>query len=152
MFMNNKLFTSAFQQEHDKMTSANFGAWHPYVSGNDNVVVDALPRVAEVIISARVDLRAIVEVLKADAVTFSKFPISESTSSIYCETSDQGLRSYIPVYFRKEVFHAVHASTTKHPGNKSVRNTLRWQSMSRDVNTWADRQCIACQNRRLRNM
>lgn len=67
-----------------------------HIPGQDDVVFDSLSRVAEVKIHATVDLPAIVEALKDDAVfqslktnskyTFRELPTFVSTSSIVCET------------------------------------------------------------------
>lgn len=68
------------------------------------------------------------------------------TTKISCDTSTGTPRPYLPLEFRKTVFHAIH--DLNHPGIRTTRKMVAarfiWPSMNSDVNNWT-RTCIPCQ-------
>lgn len=69
-----------------------------------------------------------------------------SDDKIWCETSTQNIRPYVPKLLRKVVFEKSH--NLSHPGIRSTRKMISsryfWPNLNKDVNRWA-KSCIQCQ-------
>ena len=65
---------------------------------------------------------------------------------LYCDTSTDTPRPFVPVHLRKLVFNALHSLS--HPGLRATRHLVSaryvWPNMNTDVNQWT-RTCLQCQ-------
>ncbi|RVE42939.1 hypothetical protein evm_012417 [Chilo suppressalis] len=130
-----------------------------HVSGNDNVVADALSRTVESIVCpTNIDFNEIARAqehdqqlrdLLAESKTKQKLQRLHSSlcsSSVYCNINKDCVRPYIPGQFMKLVFDKVH--NVSHPGIRSTKKMITqkyfWPNMNRDVNNWS-KECISCQ-------
>jgi cleavage and polyadenylation specificity factor subunit 1 len=126
VFTDHKPIIYAFQQKRDKCSPrqfnhldfvAQFTTDIRHISGQDNVVADALPRVESVTAPPSYDaladsqdgddeLRALLG--STTALRLEKLPIPGTTVSIYCDTSAGRSRPYVPAPLRLQVFQSVH--------------------------------------------
>lgn len=83
-----------------------------------------------------------------------QLPLSQE--QIWCETSTDKNRPYVPKALRKSVFEKLH--TLSHPGIRNTRKLVSsryfWPNLNKDINLWT-RSCISCQrtkvNRHIRS-
>jgi hypothetical protein len=164
IFTDHKPITYAFQQKRDKCSPRQFNRLHfiaqfttdiRHISGQDNVVADALSRVESVTAppshdalaasqDGENDLRTLLA--SSTALRLERQQIPGTTVSIYCDTSAGKPRPYVPASLRLQVFQSVHHLS--HPGTKAtarlVAQRFVWPGMQKDCRTWA-RVCQACQ-------
>lgn len=167
IFTDHKPLIYAFTQKRDKLPPqqqnqlsfiAQFTTDIQHVSGSDNVVADALSRIAAIQLPTAVDMHALAAAQPSDA-DLQEFVTNASTSlkiepvtipgsdvTLLCDVSQRTPRPLVPTTFRRPVFDSLHG--LKHPG---IRGTARlissrfvWPSMQRDCRLWA-RQCTECQ-------
>lgn len=131
-----------------------------YLAGPENVVADMLSRVEAVHASSRgIDLEDLASAQATDeellgllndpassSLQIRKCKLPMTTAEIYCDTSNDNFRPFVPATYRKKVFDAIHGLS--HP---SARSTIRlvserfvWPGMRKEVNALA-RACIPCQ-------
>jgi hypothetical protein len=157
MFSDHKPITFAFQKKRDKCSprqfnhldyNAQFTTDVRQISGQNNVVADALSRVESITAPPSHDalaesqerddeLRAL---LASDtALLLEKHQIPGTTVSIYCGTSGGKPRPYVPAPLRLQVFQSVHDQS--HPGTKAtvklVTQRFVWPGVQKDCRTWA---------------
>ena len=133
-----------------------------HIKGKDNVVADALSRIEEIAAkkSHEIDLETIAKLQSTDkelkellsnenSKKTSKFSLKEFTFpnvSIYCETSTNKNRPFVPSDLRFNVFNILHGIS--HPSIRATRKLISeryfWPSMNKNINTWA-KSCIGCQ-------
>jgi cleavage and polyadenylation specificity factor subunit 1 len=135
IFTDHKPITYAFQQKRDECSPRQFNhhdfiaqfTTDTHVSGQDNVVADALSCVGSV--TAAPSQEALTAAQNSDeelrtllaannALRLEKQPIPGTTVSIYCDTSAGKSRPYIPAPLRLQVFQFVHSLS--HPGTKAT--------------------------------
>lgn len=127
-----------------------------HVTGQDNVVADALSRVESIACPSTLNYEeiateqerdsTITELAKQSNLCLRKITLPNSNTALYCETSTQHVRPYLPLPYRKIAFDAVH--NISHPGVRGTRKLVTqkyfWPSMNKDVGAWA-KQCLRCQ-------
>jgi cleavage and polyadenylation specificity factor subunit 1 len=134
IFTDHKPLTFAFQQKRDKRSSrqfdhldfiAQFTTDIRHISGQKNVVADALSRVESVTAPPYFDALATAQtsddelqtLLQSNtALRLEKQDILGTTVSIYCDTSAGNPRPYILAQLRLQVFQSVH--NLSHPGTE----------------------------------
>lgn len=169
IYTDHKPLTYAFSQRRDKLPPvqqnqlsfiAQFTTDIQHVSGKDNVVADALSRVAtissvqitaDVLAEAQTTDAELQELLKGtSSLQLQEVPIPGSATSICCDTSTGRSRPYVPLSHRRGVFNQLH--NLSHPGIRAstrlVADRYVWPSMQRDCRTWA-RSCIHCQRAKI---
>lgn len=136
-----------------------------HISGKNNSVADALSRtVASIlpnetrinfdeIIHAQVNDVELEQLLHPSSTTSLKLrPIMTKHSSrpLWCDTSTEPKRPYIPNDWRKRIFESFHCAS--HPGIRATRDLIRqrvvWPSINKDVRKWT-RECIPCQTSKI---
>jgi cleavage and polyadenylation specificity factor subunit 1 len=165
IFTDHTPITYAFQQKRDKCSPwqfnhldfiAQFTTDIQHISGQDNIVADALSRVKPV--TAPPSYNALAALQNSDdelrtllgsttALRLEKLPIPGTTVSVYCDTSAGRSRPYAPAPLRLQVFQSVHELS--HPGTretaKLVSERFVWPSVQKDCRTWA-RACQSCKH------
>ena len=148
IFTYHKPLTYSFQKKDHQCTPRQFryldliGQYSidiSYVSGDENVVADALARIEEV--ESALDLEALAAAQKSDSdlktmdqeesnLQLKLISIPESNVSLLCDVSTSRARPYVPEQFRRRVFESIHRLS--HPGSnatmKMVTQRYVWQS------------------------
>ncbi|KAG8193720.1 hypothetical protein JTE90_005018 [Oedothorax gibbosus] len=124
-----------------------------HVDGKENVVADALSRIEEI---AVIDYHAIADAqindqeleqakINSDSLQFKSYPLPNGRS-LWCDTSTENIRPFIPKSFRKEIFQHIHGFS--HPGIKAtvgqLTNKFIWPNMKKEIREWT-KACINCQ-------
>lgn len=132
-----------------------------HVSGQDNIVADALSRVDTIeCTSSVIDFEKLAEDQNSDEelklyLNSSKHQLKEilvpnTRKAIYCEISTGIARPYLTEKFRKDAFHAIH--NLSHPGLRASRKMIKdrffWPNMNKDVGLWS-KTCINCQKAKI---
>jgi cleavage and polyadenylation specificity factor subunit 1 len=156
IFTDHKPITYAFQQKRDKCSPrqfnhldyiAQFTTDVRHISGQDNVVADALSRVEAITAAPSHDALAASQesddelqaLLVSDtALRLERQEIPGTAVSIYCDMSAGKPRPYVPAPLRLQVFQSVHGLS--HPGTKAtarlVAQRFVWPGIQKDCN-WA---------------
>ncbi|UYV77009.1 hypothetical protein LAZ67_14002807, partial [Cordylochernes scorpioides] len=128
-----------------------------HIKGQDNIVADALSRIEELTL---LDYDEIAERQKNDeelrnlqstskSLNFKQYPLS-SGKYLWCDTSTNHIRPYIPESFRFRMFQQIHGLS--HPGIRSTVKQMSskfiWTSIKKDVQQWS-RCCIPCQKNKV---
>ncbi|GBN03486.1 Gag-Pol polyprotein [Araneus ventricosus] len=145
---------SSRQQRHSEYIS-QFTTTIRHEVGNANVVADALSRISEISIpGADFQQMALAQTTDEELQTLLKSNIGlklqllpiDNECALYCDTSTNRIRPYVPQEFRKRVFDAFHSLS--HPGTKATLRLLRyryvWKNMAQDTTAWC-RACLDCQ-------
>jgi cleavage and polyadenylation specificity factor subunit 1 len=163
IFTDHKPLTYAFQQRRDQCSPRQFrnlefieqfSTDFRHVSGQDNVVADALSR--ENSVMTPIDYHALASSQEQDeelrdilqngaALQLERVPIPGMDVNLYCETSTPQPRSFITTPFR-QVFDTLHGLSQ--PGAnatvKLVSQRFVWPGVGKDCRAWA-RACTPCQ-------
>lgn len=129
-----------------------------FISGNQNVVADALSRIETINCPTILDYAALAQQQASDEyllqvlrvsdnnLQFKQFYLPDCEKQVYCEVSSNKIRPYLTEDFRLLAFHSVH--DLSHPGIKCSKQMVKqkffWPNMDRDVAKWA-RACPRCQ-------
>ena len=164
IYTDHKPLTFAFKQKTDKCSPRQFchldyiGQFSTdirHIPGEENVVADALSRVEAIsvpvtlvdIAQAQLDdpeLQALRQ--SATALRLQQRLLPGTNLVIFCDTSTQVERPFVPTALRRQVFDSLHSLS--HPGiaasTRLVSHRFVWPSMRKDCKEWA-RSCIACQ-------
>jgi cleavage and polyadenylation specificity factor subunit 1 len=164
IFTDHKPLTYAFQQRRDKCSPRHFrhlefiGQFSTdlrHVSGQDNVVADALLRANSV--TTPLDYHSLASsqgwdaelqhILKnGSALRLEQVPIPGTDVTLYCDTSTSQPRPFITTPLRHQVFDTLHGLS--HPGAnatvKLVSQRFVWPGVGKDCHAWA-RACMPCQ-------
>jgi cleavage and polyadenylation specificity factor subunit 1 len=168
IFTDHKPITYAFQQKRDKCSPrqfnhldyiAQFTTDVRHISGQDNVVADALSRVEAitnapchvVLAESQENDDELPTLLVSDtALRLEKRQVPGTTVSIYSDVSTGKLRPYIPRPLRFQVFQSFHGLS--HPGIKATAKIIAkhyiWPGIQKDCRTWA-RACQDCQRSKI---
>jgi hypothetical protein len=130
-----------------------------HISGQDNVVADALSRVEainkapchDVLAASQANDVELQTLLTSDtALRLEKRQVPGTAVSIYCDVSTGKLRPYIPRPLRLQVFQSFHGLS--HPGTKATAKMIAqhyiWPGIQKDCRTWA-RACLDCQRSKI---
>ena len=171
VFTDHKPLEKALTQKYEKLSPrqinqltfiAQFTDDIRHISGKDNIVADTLSRLCniqypeainfEAIAAAQSDDPELKQLLESNetSLQFQKLNIPNCNQYIYCDTSTNTIRPYIPQAFRKTVFNAIHGLA--HPGIKStiklITDRFVWPGMKKDIAQLA-RTCISCQKSKI---
>lgn len=131
-----------------------------HITGSNNVVADALSRVATISCPTTLDFEQLAESQKLDPYVTQYSTVNKPPTNvvirriflpvcdrdIFCEMSTSRARPYLPKEFRRVVFDSVH--NLSHPGTNSTRKLIRdryfWPSMNTDIGKWT-KTCVKCQ-------
>lgn len=165
IFTDHKPLIYAFKQRREKLPPvqlrqlsyiAQFTTDIQHISGSDNVVADALSRIA-VVTADSIDFRALAQSQENDAelrdllnhdsaLQLQRVPVPGSDVFLYCGTSTARPRPFVTAPFRQQVFNSLH--NLSHPGVRAsyrlVSERFVWPNIQRDCRTWA-RACLSCQ-------
>jgi transposase InsO family protein len=164
IFTDHKPITFAFRQRRDSDSPrqfrhldfiAQFSTDIQHISGQDNVVADALSRVESITAPPSHDELAAAQDNDDDlrtlltsntALRLEKLQVPGATGSLYCDICTGKSRPYVPTPLRLRVFRSIH--DLSHPGTKStaqlVAQRFVWPGIQKDCRSWA-RACQACQ-------
>lgn len=124
-----------------------------FISGEENVVADALSRTDAITDGLDFDALAVSQAADNELQTLLRTgsslklqKVKFSHSTLFCDMSGPFRRPFITVEFRKQVFDNLHGLS--HP---SARNTIKlvteryvWPGVKKDCRNWA-RACVSCQ-------
>jgi len=159
-----KSLTFAFHQKRNKCSPRQFNHLDfvsqfttdiRHISGQDNVVADALSRVE--VITAPVTHEALAAAQEKDdklrkllvsttALQLERILIPGNSVELYCDTSYGKSRPYVSSPLRLQIFNSLHSFS--HPGFKAtvelVSQRFVWPNIQKDCRIWA-RACQPCQ-------
>ncbi|GFV99145.1 hypothetical protein TNCV_1511181 [Trichonephila clavipes] len=160
IYTNHKPLTFAFKQKNEKASPrqrqlqyiSEFSCNIQHVLGKDNVVADTLSRIDSI---SEINFEAIAEeqttdeelqqLLHNNSLKFKPSTLP-SGKKLWCDTSTQKIRPYIPQKFRFQIFQLIHGLA--HPGIKSTVKVMTekyvWSDIKKQVREWA-KACIRCQ-------
>ena len=167
VFTDHKPLTFAFCLRRDKCSPRQFNQLDfisqftteiCHISGQDNIVADALSRVETVVAPVTHDLLATAQnqddelqtLLSSDtALKLKKFSVPQMFGNpivLYCDTSTGNPRPFVPSSLRRRIFDSFHSLS--HPGiratTKLVAQRFVWPALHKDCHTWA-KACVHCQ-------
>lgn len=144
------------QQRHLQYIS-QFTTAIEHIKGSENVVADTLSRIQEIkildydkVAVAQEEDGELRDLLIHNNNTKFKKHRLQSGKELWCDTSTNNVRPYIPGQYRKEVFHHMHGLA--HPGVKAtVKQTVAryiWPGIKNDIRKWTQ-SCINCQKNKV---
>lgn len=129
-----------------------------HVSGDQNLVADALSRVESIDCPTRIDYREVARAQAKDAelaqvlqvagsaTRLKKISLPDCENELFCDLTTDRARPYLPLQFRKLAFDSVHMLS--HPGVRASRalvtKSFYWPNMNVDAGRWA-KTCVQCQ-------
>lgn len=169
IWTDHKPIVAAFRKTSDKCSPRQFRHFDfvsqfttdvRHISGEDNIVADALSRIETV--SDGIDLDKLASSQETDpelkhilrvpsSLDLQKIRISDSsTCKIYCDVSGPKPRLYLTPEFRKQAFDSVHGLS--HPGAKPTIRLMTeryvWPSIRKDCRAFT-KSCLACQRAKI---
>lgn len=135
-----------------------------YISGQDNIVADALSRVETIVCPTVLDYEQLADAQMKDEqllqltqcprsdskIILKKLSIPTCDKEIFCEVSGNKIRPYLTDDFKRIAFESLH--NLSHPGirttRKMITNTFFWPNMNKDIGLWA-KTCIRCQKSKI---
>ena len=138
-----------------------------HVKGTDNAVADALSRIeANALLDESpplVDFTAMAKAQRMDpeltqllsspsasSLNLKEIPLSMADTTIFCDTSKDVHRPFVPAAFRRIVFDSLHSLS--HPGIRATQHLITsryvWPGINKDVRKWAQ-SCIRCQRAKI---
>lgn len=132
-----------------------------HINGNENVVADALSRVASISCPTSLDYDLLADSQKSDdyiaqylkgnngtnnSVVIKSIFLPTCNRNIFCEMSTSKARPYLPKDFRRIAFDTIH--NLSHAGIRTTRKMVTerffWPGMNSDISKWA-KACVNCQ-------
>lgn len=160
----------AFQQKHEKTSPrqarqldfiGQFTTDIRHISGSDNSVADHLSRINVVDYDGDIDfekiaiaqqndpeIKAIIdkEDSSSSSLSLKLLSIPSSSVKIYCDTSSNRIRPFIPMEFRQAIIKKIHGIT--HSGTRATIKLISeryiWTSMKKQCTQYV-KSCIQCQ-------
>lgn len=132
-----------------------------HLSGQKNIVADALSRIASIDCPVIVSTEELAEEQQKDEelqdiltgktyVKLRLFTLTGSSRPLYCEVTEEAIKPYIPKNLRRKIFDAVHGLA--HPSGRATRQQIRqkfiWPSINKNITYWA-RICLTCQRAKI---
>lgn len=146
------------QQERQILCISQYTTKIEHISGEKNIVADALSRVEAVLTPVSFNLQDLADAQKQDdelakhmtcektGLKLKNIEFGSDPISIICNTYDNVFRPYIPTSLRKQIFDLFHQPA--HPGakvtDKIIKRKYVWPSMHKDIAIWA-KACADCQ-------
>jgi cleavage and polyadenylation specificity factor subunit 1 len=152
-----KPLTFAFHQKRDKCSPrlfnhldfiSQFTTNIPHISGQDNIVADALSRVEVLTAPVIHDGLATAQtgedklrtlLVSSTTLQLKKILIPGTTVKLYRDTSSGKPRPYVPSPFCRQIFDSLHSLS--HPGIKAIAKLISqcfmWPAIQKDCRTWA---------------
>jgi hypothetical protein len=159
-----KPLTFALRQKRDKCSPRKFNHLDfnsqfttdiRHISGQDNIVADALSRVEVIAAPVTHDALAVAQtdddelrtlLVSSATLQLKKILIPVTAVELYCDTSSGKPRPYVPSPLRCQIFDSLHSLS--HPGIKAtaklVSQRFVWPVIPKDCRTWT-RVCHPCQ-------
>lgn len=131
-----------------------------HIQGIQNIVADTLSRIETIdmpsplnynnIADAQENDQELKHLLDSKKFNFKTIYYENYWKPIYCESSKQSVRPYLPEQYRVTAFNAIHGIS--HAGIRATRkmmaNRFFWTSLNKDVNDWT-RACVDCQKSKI---
>lgn len=134
-----------------------------YISGEENVVADALSRIRTidmpVIVSTQElaesqkddeELNLLVEPPSSTSLQLLGLRVDGTDTVVFCDISGSNIRPYVPTTLRKRIFDNTH--NLSHPSGRETRNRISknfvWPEMNKQIIGWA-RTCLPCQRSKI---
>lgn len=171
LFTDHKPLIYAFRQKSDKATPrqlrhldfiAQYTTDIQYISGSDNIVADTMSRIAAIESSQTINFDDIaVEQTKdpelqlllnspTSSLILKKLKTIHSDKPLYCDTSSENVRLYVPFNLRNKIFKHLHGLA--HPGIRSseklISSRFVWPDVKKDVRSWT-KSCVDCQRNKI---
>ena len=152
-FQNQTTAKSDRQQRHFGILT-EFLADACYISGQDNVVADALSRSIMSVSLDHIDLQQIAAEQSKDEETQSYRsklkPLSFHKSEILCNTDDASPRPFVPSNLRHGIMTQLHSIS--HPGVRStiklIKSRYIWPNMEKSIKGFCA-ECLKCQQSKI---
>lgn len=166
VFTDHKPITFAFTTKRDNCSPrqqrylnyiAQFTTDIQHVSGQDNVVADAMSRIEA--INTTIDYKALaadqtsdfeLQDLLRNGTSLKLRKVQAEGESLYADISTGTARPYVTPTFRMDVFKMLHQLS--HPGSsasaKLISQRFVWPGIKRDCKLWAQ-QCTECQRNKV---
>lgn len=91
------------------------------------------------------DLLKIIEFPDTSSLKIKLLPMEGSDDHLYCDTSTNSIRPWVPMNFRQQIFNRFH--NISHPGRKStvklIKDRYVWPRMEKDIKKFV-KFCIEC--------
>lgn len=128
-----------------------------HISGQLNVVADALSRIEAINIPTTIDYETIAKdqqedtelkhlLLTSTSLKLEPRKTSLASTPLYCDVSQNKVRPYIPLQHRQAVLKHIHGLA--HPGIRSTRRLVAdrfvWKNMNKDIKRFVQ-SCLSCQ-------
>jgi len=133
-----------------------------HISGQGNPVADALSRLEANAMQCEstpstIDFQAMAKAQLTDpqlqklqssptTLTLARIPMPMCKETLWCDTSTDSPRPFVPKQFRHMVFNSLHGLS--HPGIRATQRLVTarfvWPGINADVRKWA-RSCLQCQ-------
>jgi len=82
----------------------------------------------------------------SSSLKLQKILFPKTNNSLYCEFSQNNVRSFVPAILLQRIFDMVHGLS--HPGGKAIRQQIAqkfvWTNMNKHIAAWA-KACLHCQ-------
>uniref|UniRef100_A0A0C9RQ48 RNA-directed DNA polymerase n=1 Tax=Fopius arisanus TaxID=64838 RepID=A0A0C9RQ48_9HYME len=129
-----------------------------HVSGDDNVVADALSRINEISMPTVLDSETIQQAQESDdelngLLQHDNLKLERLTidgNQLFCDISTGFVRPFIPESLRKRAFDVIHGLA--HPSGRVTSRQLKekfiWPGIKKDALRWS-RECLACQRSKI---
>ena len=165
VYTDHKPLTTALSVNSDKYTArevrhldylSQFTTDIRHVKGKDNAVADTLSRTdmhsivdnplsSELIAEEQLTDPTLKDALKT-SLRLKKYPVPASEAFIYCDTTLNNPRPYVPPSLRRQVFQHIHGLS--HPSKRAtvklIADRFVWPKMNADIREWAS-ACLECQ-------
>ena len=157
VFTDHKPLIYAFNKKRDKCSPRQFKHFEfisqfttdiRHISGQDNIVQDALSRVEVITASPTHDTLAAAQdedndlktlLLSGTALQLTKLHIAGTSAEVYCDTSTGKPRPFVHAPLRLQVFESLHSLS--HPGIKAsakfVSQRFVWPALQKIYRIWA---------------
>ncbi|UYV77645.1 hypothetical protein LAZ67_15001806, partial [Cordylochernes scorpioides] len=163
IFTDHKPLVFAFKQRNDKASPrqvrqlqyiSQFSTDIIYIKGEQNIVADNLSRIEDItkiidydeIAKEQDKDKELIELINSNkSLKFKRYPLP-SGKSLWCDTSTENIRPFVPKQFRMKNFQQIHGLS--HPGIKTsvkdMTSRFIWPDIKRNIKEWAQ-TCIQCQ-------